>query len=118
MSFLLTSETVINDTVEEPVVQDPIECTQHCLNIAICLLKDTNITQITPQLRSLFDNLIIPNIVSVNEDIRINSVKAMSLLCILKLEIAQKYLPLLMNMIQHDMKDVVIAGKEYIILDS
>jgi len=35
----------------------------------------------------------------------------MSLLCILKLEIAQKYVPLLLEMIQHDMKDVVIEGE-------
>jgi len=101
-------ETIINDG--ETVV-NPIECTYHCLNIAICLLKDASLTQITPQLRSLFDNLIIPNIGSVNEEIRINAVKAMSLLCILKLEIAQKYVPLLLEMIQHDMKDVVIEGE-------
>jgi len=90
--------TVVN---EREATVSPIECTYHCLSVAICLLKDGSLTQITPQLRSLFDSLIIPNIGSVNEEIRINAVKAMSLLCILKLEIAQKYVPLLLEMIQH-----------------
>jgi len=97
--------TVVN---ESEAAVSPIECTYHCLSVAICLLKDGSLTQITPQLRSLFDSLIIPNIGSVNEEIRINAVKAMSLLCILKLEIAQKYVPLLLEMIQHDMNEILL----------
>jgi hypothetical protein len=116
------NESIHGNTLElvEPVaeadredtqpVQDPTECIIHCLNIAYCLLKDVSIVQITPQLRSLFDILVIPNIGSVNEDIRVMAVKVMSLILILKVEIAQKYMPLLLEMIQHDMKDVVIAG--------
>ena len=102
-------KSIVEDAIEENI--DPIEATYHCLSIAICLLKDTSIKQITPQLRSLFDTLVIPNIASVNEEIRINTVKAMNLICILKVEIAQKYVPLLLEMIQHDMKEVVIHGK-------
>lgn len=109
---LVEAEPAAADKVATEAEQDPTECILHCLNLAICLLKDTSIVQITPQLRSLFDSLIIPNIGSVNEEIRINAVRAMSLLCILKLEIAQKYVPLLLEMIQHDMKDVVIAGRK------
>ena len=92
------------------IENDPVECTLHCLNIAICLLQDPSLKAITPQLRSLFDSLIIANIGSVNEQIRINAVKALNLICILKLEIAQKYVPLLLEMIQHDMKEVVIEA--------
>lgn len=102
--------TIIEDQIDETVV-DPIEATYHCLNIAICLLKDKSIKQLTPQLRSLFDTLVIPNIGSVNEEIRIFAVKAMNLICILKVEIAQKYVPLLLEMIQNDMKEIVIDGK-------
>lgn len=113
-----TTGTLIEPEVDEETMQtgievDPIEVTYHCLSIAICLLKDKSMVQITPQLRSLFDNLIIPNFSSVDMEIRLTSVKAMSLLLILKLEIAQKYLPLLLEMIKNDHKPVVIEGKKF-----
>ena len=98
------------DREDAQPVQDPTECIIHCLNIAYCLLKDVGIVRITPQLESLFESLVIPNIGSASEDIRIMVLKVMGLILILKLEIAQKYVPLLLEMIQHKRKDVVIAG--------
>jgi hypothetical protein len=98
------------EKVDAQPVQDPTECIIHCLNIAYCLLKDVSIVQITPQLEHLFDSLVIPNIESVTEDLSIMAVKVMSLILILKLEIAQKYIRLLLEMIKTKTKNVVIAG--------
>jgi condensin complex subunit 3 len=97
--------------VTEPSIHfDPIESAYHCLQISICLLQDMDLKQLTPQLRSLCDTLIIPNIGSVNEELRALSVRALNLLCILKLELAQKFMPLLLEIIQCDKKDVVIEA--------
>lgn len=89
---------------------DPLVCIDHCLRLAICLLQDVEIKTITPHIRSLFDNLILDNISSVDEQIRVLSVRALNLICILKLEIAQKYVPLLLEMISRDKKQVVIEA--------
>lgn len=96
--------------VEPSIHFDPIESAYHCLQISICLLQDMDLKQLTPQLRSLCDTLIIPNIGSVNEELRALSVRALNLLCILKLELAQKFMPLLLEIIQCDKKDVVIEA--------
>ena len=89
---------------------DPIERANHCLQLAVCLMEDLEIKALTPQLRSLCDTLILPNIGSPNEEIRYLSVKALGLTCILKLELAQKYTPLLLEMIQRDKKEVVLMA--------
>jgi condensin complex subunit 3 len=89
---------------------DPIESAFHCLQLAICLLQDVELKTLSPQLRSLCDNLILPNISSVNEELRAISVRALNLICILKLEVAQKYVPLLLEIIQRDKKEIVIEA--------
>jgi condensin complex subunit 3 len=93
---------------EEPI--NPIERENHCLQLAICLMEDLDIKNLTPQLRSLCDTLILPNIGSIVEEIRFLAVKALCLTCMLKLELAQKYTPLLLEMIQRDKKEVVLMA--------
>lgn len=95
---------------EPPVIADPIECTFHCLKLALCLLQDTELKNLTPQIRSLFDSLILSNIGSVNEEIRALSVRCLNLVCILKLEMAQKYVPLLLKVIEKDKKEIVLEA--------
>jgi len=89
---------------------DPVESAYHCLELAVCLLQDLDLKTLTPQLRSLCDNLILPNIGSVHEHIRLISVRALNLVCILKLELAQKYVPLLIEIINCDQKPVIIEA--------
>lgn len=91
-------------------IDDPVEIDYHCLNLAICLLEDQALKSLTPQIRSLCDNLIIPNISSVNEELRSLSVCALGLACILKLEMAQKYVPLFLEVIQRDKREIVIEA--------
>lgn len=43
------------------------------------------------------------------------AVRALNLTCILKIDIAQKYIPLFINVIQHDKKDVMIEAFKSII---
>ena len=94
--------------IEDPV--DPVERAKHCLQLAICLMEDLEIKTLTPQLRSLCDTLILPNIGSPSEEIRNLSVRALGLTCMLKLDLAQKYTPLLLEMIQQDKKEVVLMA--------
>ncbi len=89
---------------------DPIAVAHHCLKLAICLLRDPELKVLTPQIRSLCDTLIIPNIGSVHEEIRASAVKALTLVCILKLDFGQKFVPLLLEIIQRDKKDVVVEA--------
>jgi condensin complex subunit 3 len=96
--------------VEEEEEIDPIICIDHCLRLAICLLQDIELKAITPHIRSLFENLILTNISSVDEQIRVLAVRALNLICILKIDIAQKYVPLLLEMIQRDKKQVIIEA--------
>lgn len=105
-----TNSTQLNKSVTTINHDDPIEIDFHCLNIAICLLEDQSLKTLTPQIRSLCDSLIIPNISSVNEELRSMSVCALGLACILKLEMAQKYVPLFLEVIQRDKKEIVIEA--------
>lgn len=94
---------------------DPIESAMHCLKLASCLLKDTDIKSLTPQIRSLCDTLIITNISCVDEDVRQEAVMALNLVCILKLELAQRYIPLLLEIIQRDKKEIMMEAFKAVI---
>jgi len=94
---------------------DPIECAYHCLKLSLCLLEDPELKTINPQIRSLCDTLIVENISCVNEEIRTLAVRALNLICILKLEVAQKYMPLFVKIVQSDKKDVMLEGYKAII---
>jgi hypothetical protein len=120
-STLVNTVTGVNQnqaTIQQPEMNqpteectfDPVESAYHCLELAVCLLQDLDLKTLTPQLRSLCDNLILPNIGSVHEHIRLISVRALNLVCILKLELAQKYVPLLIEIINCDQKPVIIEA--------
>lgn len=89
---------------------DPILCHEHCLHLAICLLQDVEIKILTPHIRSLYDNLVLENMCSVDEQNRMLAVRALNLIGILKIDIAQKYFPLLLEIIHRDKKMVVIEA--------
>jgi hypothetical protein len=74
-----------------------VDNTFHCLQLTVCLLEDTEIQSLNPQLRELFNSLIITSIGSIHEDIRGLAVRALNLICILNFEIAQKYLIILLG---------------------
>ena len=71
--------------------------TFHCLQLTVCLLEDTEIQSLNPQLRELFNSLIITSIGSIHEDIRGLAVRALNLICILNFDIAQNYLIILLG---------------------
>jgi condensin complex subunit 3 len=107
------NQTAIQPAQDQPAQEstfDPIESAYHCLELAVCLLQDLDLKSLAPQLRSLCDTLILPNIGSVHEHIRLISVRALNLVCILKLELAQKYVPLLIEIINCDQKPVIIEA--------
>lgn len=89
---------------------DSTEVVLHCLRLALCLLQDSELKTLTPQLRSLCDTVILPNIGSINEDVRALAVRALSLTCILKLDLAQRYVHLLLQIIEKDQKEIVVEA--------
>jgi hypothetical protein len=104
-----TNAQHVQDKSKEEEV-DPILCHEHCLHLTICLLQDVEIKTLTPHIRSLYDNLVLDNIGSVDERNRMLAVRALNLMGILKIDIAQKYFPLLLEIILHDKKMVVIEA--------
>ena len=46
----------------------------------------------------------------MNVDISVLAIRALNLLCIFKLELAQRYIPLLIEIIQNNQKDVMIEA--------
>ena len=74
-----------------------VDNTFHCLQLTVCLLEDTEIQSLNPQLRELFNSLIITSIGSIHEDIRGLAVRALNLICILNFDIAQNYLIILLG---------------------
>jgi condensin complex subunit 3 len=94
---------------------DSEKIASHSLEIAICMLKDNEVKTLLPQLRSICDTLILPNICSVNEHIRILSVRALNLICIIKLEMARKYVPLFLQFLKRDKTNCVIEAFKAIV---
>ena len=97
-------------TVDSEQPFDPEEAALHCLNLAVCLLKDPELKSLPPQIRSLCETLIITNIGSIREEIRAVAVKALNMVCILKLDMAQRFVPLLVEIIQRDKREIVIEA--------
>ncbi|RNA41325.1 condensin complex subunit 3 isoform X2 [Brachionus plicatilis] len=94
---------------------DPVELDYHCLHIAICVLEDKALKGLSAQIRCLTDSLIVPNISSVNEELRLLSVCALGLVCILKVDMARKYVPLFLEVMQRDKKEIVIEAFKAVI---
>ena len=89
---------------------DPVECAHHCLQLSLCLLQDVELRTLTPQLRSLCDTLVLANVSSVDEELRALAIRALGLICILKLDVAQKYVPLLLEVVQRDKREVMLEA--------
>lgn len=112
LSPIKATEAGANDQAASAPVQvvDTLEVITHCLRLALCLLQDADLKTLTPQLRSLCDTIILPNIGSINEDVRALAVRTLSLICILKLELAQRYVHLLLQIMEKDQKEIVIEA--------
>lgn len=104
----IRAQSVAAPAVIVPV--DPFEATAHCLRLSLCLLTDPDLKNLTPQMRSLCDTLILPNIGSVNEELRALATRALSLVCLLKLEMAQKYIHLLIKIMEKDKMEIVVEA--------
>ncbi len=72
--------------------------------------ENINQKEFTPHILSLFEDLILTNINSGDENIRALAVRALNLICILNIEIAKRYVPDLLKIIQIDKKHVAIEA--------
>jgi hypothetical protein len=74
----------------------------HCLKLTICILEDKELKKETPELRSIFDCLIVKNLSNEDETLRLLSLRALNLFCVLSLSTSKKFVPVLSQAIKHD----------------
>jgi hypothetical protein len=96
-------------------VVDPDEITYHCLLLAVCLLQDVQLKTLSPRIRSLFDNLVLPSVGNIKEDVRGIATRALGLICILNFDIAKKYVYLLLQIIEQDKKEIMLEAFKAVI---
>lgn len=111
------NEVVINvaQTNQTNDVVDPDEITYHCLLLAVCLLQDVQLKTLSPRIRSLFDNLVLPSVGNIKEDVRGIATRALGLICILNIDMAKKYVYLLLQIIEQDKKEIMLEAFKAVI---
>lgn len=83
-----------SETNEPPKVEDPT-VVHKCLEIIYMLLQDMGIKALNPTLQTLFDELVLPSIQSLETEIRKSAVKTMGVCCLRSIGLARQHLLLL-----------------------
>ncbi|TRY70433.1 hypothetical protein TCAL_09294 [Tigriopus californicus] len=91
------------------VEEDPL-VVQKCLEILYHLLQDTKIKTLSPTLRTLFDEMVLPSLRNLEPEIRISAIRAMGVCCIRSLELAKRNLVLLFQVANMDQSDVRVSA--------
>ncbi|XP_071089919.1 condensin complex subunit 3-like isoform X1 [Haliotis cracherodii] len=77
-----------------------------CLTVISELLTQLPVKTLTPTLHMLLESQVLPGVQNAESDVRNAAVKALGLCCLLKEEVVMQYLPLLIEVSQHDTETV------------
>ncbi|XP_067656291.1 condensin complex subunit 3-like isoform X2 [Haliotis asinina] len=77
-----------------------------CLTVISELLTQLPVKTLTPTLHMLLESQVLPGVQNAESDVRNAAIKALGLSCLLKEEVVMQYLPLLIEVSQHDTETV------------
>lgn len=86
------------------------DTTYRCLQLTVSLLQDSDLKNLSPKIRSLAIDLVLPNVGSEDENLRGISTRALGLICIKDLGLAKKYFEVFLMMIEKDSMKIMLEA--------